>query len=135
MNRNLTLTEALNEALMQGMAENYAVMVLGENIRGQGRGEMRGLQNTYGDTRVVDFPISEAAMTGFSTGAALAGARPVIQYQISSLIFPSFDQLADQAAKLPLMLGGQAHLPATYLVMGCGAGGGRAGQHVHRGLE
>lgn len=143
MSRELSFTEALNEALTQAMARDPSVLVLGENIRGQGRGEMRGLQDAFGDARVVDFPISEAAMTGFGTGAALAGGRPVIQYQISSLIFPSFDQLADQAAKLPLMLGGQAHVPATYLVMGCGASGGRAGQHsdnpypylIHAGIK
>ena len=143
MSRNLTYTEALNEALVQAMAEDPAVIILGENIRGQGRGEMRGLQDIYGNTRIIDFPISEAAMTGFGTGAALAGARPIIQYQVSSLIFPSFDQLVDQAAKLPLMLGGQTHVPATYLVMGCGASGGRAGQHsdnpypylIHAGIK
>lgn len=143
MTRDLTFAEALNAALFQEMARDPSVIVLGENIRGQGRGEMRGLHDAYGDDRVVDFPISEAAMTGFGTGAALAGGRPVIQYQISSLVFPAFDQLADQAAKLPLMLGGQAHVPATYLVMGCGASGGRAGQHsdnpypflIHAGIK
>jgi len=143
MSDTLTFPEALNQALNQAMAEDPSVMLLGENIRGQGRGEMRGLQAAYGDGRVIDFPISEAAMTGFGTGAALAGGRPVIHYQISSLIFPSFDQLVDQAAKLPLMLGGQIHVPATYLIMGCGAAGGRAGQHsdnpypylIHAGIK
>ena len=84
----LTFAEGLNRALTQAMAEDPSVLVLGENIRGQGRGEMRGLQDAYGDGRVIDFPISEAAMTGFGTGAALAGGRPVIHYQISSLVFP-----------------------------------------------
>jgi pyruvate/2-oxoglutarate/acetoin dehydrogenase E1 component len=78
---------------------------------------------------VIDMPISEAAFTGFATGAALAGGRPVVEYQVASLIFPAFDQLVNQAAKLPLMVGGQRHLPITYLVMAAGAGGGRAGQH------
>ena len=143
MTRELSFVEALNEALLQEMARDPAVLVLGENIRGQGRGEMRGLQDAYGDDRVIDMPISEAAMTGIATGAALAGGRPVVHYQISSLIFPSFDQLVDQAAKLPLMLGGQGHLATTYLVMGCGANGGRAGQHsdnpypylIHAGIK
>ena len=129
MSRTLTFTEALNEALSQAMEQDRSVIILGENIRGQGRSEMYGLQALYGNGRIIDFPISEAAMTGFATGAALTGARPIIHYQIASLIFPSFDQLADQAAKLPLMLGGQSHVPVTYLVMGSGANGGRAGQH------
>ena len=59
----------------------------------------------------------------------MAGCRPVVHFQVSSLIFPAFDQLVNQAAKLLLMLGGQGHIAATYLVMGCGASGGRAGQH------
>ncbi len=67
----------------------------------------------------------------------------MVHFQVSSLIFPAFDQLVNQAAKLPLMLGGQGHIAATYLVMGCGASGGRAGQHsdsphaylVHAGIK
>ncbi len=143
MTRKLSFVEALNEALTQEMARDETIVIFGENIRGQGRGEMRGLQDAYGDDRVIDLPISESAMTGIGTGAALAGGRPIIHYQVSSLIFPAFDQLVDQAAKLPLMLGGQAHIPTTYMVMGCGASGGRAGQHsdnpypylIHAGIK
>ncbi|NKB58395.1 MAG: alpha-ketoacid dehydrogenase subunit beta [Alphaproteobacteria bacterium] len=143
MTRELSFVEAMNEALMQEMARDDAVVIFGENIRGQGRGELRGLQDAYGDDRIIDLPISEAAMTGIATGAALAGGRPVVHFQVSSLIFPAFDQLVDQAAKLPLMLGGQAHVAATYMVMGCGASGGRAGQHsdnpypylIHAGIK
>ncbi|MDE0809786.1 MAG: alpha-ketoacid dehydrogenase subunit beta, partial [Alphaproteobacteria bacterium] len=143
MTRELSLAEAMNEALTQEMARDDSIVIFGENIRGQGRGELRGLQDAFGDDRVIDLPISEAAMTGIATGAALAGARPVIHYQVSSLIFPAFDQLVDQAAKLPLMLGGQAHVAATYLIMGAGASGGRAGQHsdnpypylIHAGIK
>ena len=57
MSDTLTFAEALNQALTQAMAEDSSVMLLGENIRGQGRGEMRGLQDAYGDGRVIDFPI------------------------------------------------------------------------------
>ena len=88
-------------------------------------------------------PISEAAFTGFANGAALAGMRPVVEFQVASLMFPAFDQIVNQAAKLPLMLGGQAHIPVTFLLMGAGAGGGRAGQHsdnpysflIHAGIK
>lgn len=143
MTRELTFVEAMNEALVQEMARDDSIVIFGENIRGQGRGELRGLQDAYGDNRVIDLPISEAAMTGIATGAALAGGRPIVHFQVSSLIFPAFDQLVDQAAKLPLMLGGQAHIATTYMVMGCGASGGRAGQHsdnpypylIHAGIK
>ena len=143
MTREISFVEAINETLIQEMARDENIVLFGENIRGEGRSELQGLQDLYGDDRVIDFPISEAAMTGMATGAALAGARPVIHYQVSSLIFPAFDQLVDQAAKLPLMLGGQAHLATTYLIMGAGASGGRAGQHsdnpypylIHAGIK
>lgn len=127
MTRRLTYLQAMNEALRQEMARDAAVVVYGEDI--DMRGETQGLLAAFGESRVVTMPISEAGFTGMATGAALAGARPVVEFQVSSLIFPAFDQLVNQAAKLPLMLGGQGWLPVTYVVMGCGAAGGRAGQH------
>ena len=141
--RELTCVQALNEALRQAMAEDDSVFMIGENIRGGVRAETAGLDDAFGPERVLDMPISEAAFTGFANGAALAGMRPVVEFQVASLMFPAFDQIVNQAAKLPLMLGGQAHIPATFLLMGAGAGGGRAGQHsdnpyaflVHAGIK
>jgi pyruvate/2-oxoglutarate/acetoin dehydrogenase E1 component len=127
MNRQLTFLQAMNEALRQEMARDPAIVIYGEDI--DSRVETKGLLAAFGPGRVVPMPISEAGFTGMATGAALAGARPVVVFQVSSLIFPAFDQIVNQAAKLPLMLGGQGWLPVTYLVMGCGAAGGRAGQH------
>ena len=127
MSRDLTFLQAMNEALRQEMARDPAIVIYGEDI--DGRAETKGLLAAYGPGRVVTMPISEAGFTGMANGAALAGARPVVVFQVSSLIFPAFDQIVNQAAKLPLMLGGQGWLPITYLVMGCGAAGGRAGQH------
>ncbi len=129
MSRVLSYVGALREALFQSMEADLAVLMLGENIRGEVRPETKGLHARFGDARVLDMPISEAAFTGFATGAALAGGRIIVEFQVSSLIYPAFDQLVNQAAKLPLMLGGQRFLPVTYLIMGAGAGGGRAGQH------
>ena len=127
--RSLTYVEALNEALHQAMAEDESVMVLGENIRDGVRAETRGLDERFAPGRVLDMPISEAAFTGFANGAAMAGLRPVLEFQVASLIFPAFDQIVNQAAKLRLMLGGQGRIPVTFFLMGAGAGGGRAGQH------
>lgn len=127
--RELTFIEAINEAFHQAMAADESVIVLGENIRAGVRAETRGLDEQFGPARVLDMPISEAAFTGFANGAALAGMRPVIEFQVASLIYPAFDQVVNQAAKLPLMLGGQAHIPVVFFLMGAGAGGGRAGQH------
>ena len=127
--RTLTYVGALNEALHQAMAEDDSVMVLGENIRNGVRAETRGLDERFAAGRVLDMPISEAAFTGFANGAAMAGLRPVVEFQVSSLIYPAFDQIVNQAAKLRLMLGGQGRIPVTFFLMGAGAGGGRAGQH------
>jgi acetoin:2,6-dichlorophenolindophenol oxidoreductase subunit beta len=129
VSRLLNYVEAIREALFQSMEADASVFMIGENMRGDIRPESRGLYTRFGDTRVLDMPISEAAFTGFATGAALAGGRVIVEFQVSSLIFPAFDQLVNQAAKLPYMLGGQRFLPVTYLIMGAGAGGGRAGQH------
>ncbi len=141
--RTLTYVAALNEAFHQAMSADPSVIILGENIRRGVRAETRGLDEAFGDDRVIDMPISEAAFTGYATGAALEGLRPVVEFQVASLMFPAFDQIVNQAAKLPLMLGGQRHIPVTYLVMGAGAGGGRAGQHsdnpyaflIHAGIK
>ena len=141
--REMTFVQALNEALHQAMTEDDSVFMIGENIRGGVRAETAGLDDAFGPQRVMDMPISEAAFTGFANGAALAGMRPVVEFQVASLMFPAFDQIVNQAAKLPLMLGGQAHIPITFFLMGAGAGGGRAGQHsdnpytflVHAGIK
>ena len=90
------------------------------------RAETRGLDERFDAGRVLDMPISEAAFTGFANGAAMAGLRPVVEFQVSSLIYPAFDQIVNQAAKLRLMLGGQGRIPVTFFLMGAGAGGGRA---------
>jgi acetoin:2,6-dichlorophenolindophenol oxidoreductase subunit beta len=129
MTRELNYVEAIREALFQAMEADPSVFMIGENMRGDIRPESRGLYTRFGGARVIDMPISEAAFTGFATGAALAGGRVIVEFQVSSLIYPAFDQLVNQAAKLPYMLGGQRFLPVTYLIMGAGAGGGRAGQH------
>ena len=141
--REMTFVQALNEALHQAMSEDPSVFIIGENIRGGMRPETNGLDAAFASDRVLDMPISEAAFTGFANGAALAGMRPVVEFQVASLMFPAFDQIVNQAAKLPLMLGGQAHIPITFFLMGAGAGGGRAGQHsdnpytflVHAGIK
>ncbi|KUM26654.1 hypothetical protein AU467_20155 [Mesorhizobium loti] len=127
--RQLRFLQAMNEAYHQAMSADESVIILGEDIRGGIRGETKGLQSAFGDSRVLDTPISEAAFTGFATGAALAGLRPIVQFQVPSLIYVAFDQLVNQAAKMRLMLGGQANLPITYTLMVSGSRGGNAGQH------
>ncbi len=139
----LRYLQALAKALRDEMARDPAVFVLGEDIRKSLRGVTKGLVEEFGPQRVLDTPISEQAFTGFATGAALAGRRPVVEYQIPSLLYIAFEQIVNQAQKLRLMTGGQAKVPVTYVIPGSGARLGLAGQHsdhpysllVHAGVK
>jgi len=120
---------ALARALRDEMAADPNVFVIGEDVRESLRGVTRGLYDEFGPDRVLDMPISEQMFTGFATGAALAGRRCVVEYQIPSLLYLAFEQIANQAQKLRLMTGGQAKVPVVYLVPGSGARLGLAAQH------
>jgi pyruvate/2-oxoglutarate/acetoin dehydrogenase E1 component len=125
----LSYQKALNRALGDELARDPAVFVLGEDIRVAVSNVTAGLFQRFGPDRVLDTPLSEQAFTSFATGAALAGRRPVIEFQIPSLLFLVFEQIANQAHKLSLMTGGQACVPVTYLFPGSGSRTGWAGQH------
>lgn len=111
------------------MVEDPSIFVIGEDIRHSLRGLTRGLVAEFGKDRVVDMPISEAAFTGMATGAAMSGMRPIVEFQIGALAFVAFDQLVDQALKLPYMMGGQCRVPVTYIFPASGFRTGLAGQH------
>jgi pyruvate/2-oxoglutarate/acetoin dehydrogenase E1 component len=121
--------QALAKALRDEMTRDPSVFVLGEDVRASLRGVTRGLAAEFGDQRIIDTPISEQAFTGFAMGAALAGHRPVVEYQIPSLLFTAFEPIVNQAQKFRLMTGGQAKVPVTYVVPGSGARLGLAAQH------
>ncbi|MGI8989854.1 MAG: alpha-ketoacid dehydrogenase subunit beta [Bryobacteraceae bacterium] len=129
MERQLNYLQALREALMQEMRRDENVIVLGEDVRQSLRGITKGCFEEFGADRVWDTPISEAGFVGMATGAALAGLRPVIEFQIGTLLFVALDQMSNQAQKLRYMMGGQGKIPVTYIIPGCGARPGLAGQH------
>jgi acetoin:2,6-dichlorophenolindophenol oxidoreductase subunit beta len=125
----LSYTKALNRALGDELERDPAVCVFGEDI-GAGIAQVTlGLLKRFGPERVVDTPLSEQAFTSLATGAALCGLRPVIEFQIPSLLFLTFEQIANQAHKMSLMTGGQVSVPVTYVVPGSGSRVGWAGQH------
>ncbi|KOX21729.1 transketolase [Saccharothrix sp. NRRL B-16348] len=125
----LSYRKALNRALGDELARDPAVFVLGEDVRVAVSNVTAGLLGRFGPERVLDTPLSEQAFTGFATGAALAGMRPVIEFQIPALLFLAFEQIVNQAHKFSLMTGGQTAVPVTYLVPGSGSRAGWAGQH------
>ncbi|MFJ2766426.1 alpha-ketoacid dehydrogenase subunit beta [Streptomyces sp. NPDC087300] len=125
----LSYLGALSRALSDELARDPAVCVFGEDVRVGVANITKGLVDQFGPQRIVDMPLSEQAFTSFATGAALVGQRPVIEFQIPSLLFLVFEQIANQAHKFSLMTGGQAKVPVTYLVPGSGSRVGWAGQH------
>jgi pyruvate dehydrogenase E1 component beta subunit len=125
----LSYLKALNRALSTEMDADPSVVVFGEDVGVAVSNVTTGLLKKFGPERVVDMPISEQAFTSFATGAAMAGQRPVIEFQIPALLFLAFEQIANQAHKFSLMTGGQVSVPVTYLLPSSGSRGGWAGQH------
>src|SRR5438477_2325423 len=117
--RNLTLVEALREALAEEMRRDGRVILLGEDIGVEGGfgGAFTvtlGLEREFGHDRVLDTPISEAAIAGVAAGAAMGGLIPVADVQYGDFLFIAMDQLANQAAKMRYMSGGQITVPMVF---------------------
>lgn len=147
--RELTLSQAINEALRQEMRRDPTVIVLGEDVAGAaGRAHLgltdawggplratRGLIAEFGPERVIDTPIAEMGFVGAAVGAAMTGLRPVVELMFVDLIGVCYDQLLNQAAKMHYMMGGQIDLPlvvrTAYGTRGDKRtyGGGAAAQH------
>jgi pyruvate dehydrogenase E1 component beta subunit len=126
---NMSFLRGLNRALTDEMERDPAVCVFGEDIGVAVSNVTIGLLKRFGPDRVIDMPISEQAFTSAATGAAMAGARPVIEFQIPALLYLVFEQIANQAHKFSLMTGGQLKVPVTYLLPSSGSRPGWAGQH------
>jgi pyruvate dehydrogenase E1 component beta subunit len=119
---------AIAEALAEAMAEDETVIVLGEDVDRSTIGATKGLIERFGANRVRNTPISEATFVGSCVGAAATGLRPVVDLMFSSFCYVAMDQLANQAARLRYMSGGQVELPIVYFA-GTGPSGSAAAQH------
>ena len=130
MDRRITYTEALNEALQEEMQRDRSVYVLGEDVAQIGGlfDVTKGLLDQFGPQRVMDMPISEAAIAGAGIGGALVGARPVIEFQFQDFMTIAMDQIVNHAAKLRYMTGGQATVPVVIRAPIC-TGIGMGAQH------
>ncbi len=105
--------DALNEALREEMRRDPLVFVLGEDVAHMGGlfNVTKGLLDEFGHDRVIDTPISEAAIAGAGIGSALVGARPVIEFQFQDFMTIAMDQIVNHAAKLRYMSGGMVSIP------------------------
>ena len=128
--RQINMVEALNEALHEEMERDPTVFIMGEDIGNIGGlfGVTGGLLERFGEERIREMPISEPGYTGVGVGAAIAGAHPVVEIQVMDFLSLTMDQLANHAAKLRYMTGGQASVPMVLrgVVM---TGIGLAAQH------
>lgn len=125
----LSYTKALNRALGDEMERDPSVFIMGEDIRLALTNAAAGLRDRFGPQRVIETPLSEQGFTNFATGAAMAGRRPVVEYQIPFLLLLVLEQIANQANKFSLMSGGQTSVPVTYLLPGTGWRPGWGAQH------
>lgn len=133
--REITYRQALNEALDEEMSRDDRVFLMGEDIAiyGGAYGVTAGLMAKYGEERVKDTPISEAAIVGTGLGAALLGFRPVVEIMYIDFIGLCMDQLNNQVAKIRYMFGGKCTVPLTIRTEG---GAGRTlGAHHSQSLE
>jgi len=112
--REISYRDALNEALREEMLRDKTVFLLGEDIGKFWEGAFKVTKNLakeFGDERVRDTPISESAIIGVAAGAAITGMRPVAEIMFGDLTALAMDQIANQAAKLRYMFGGQTKVP------------------------
>lgn len=108
----MSYREAARLALAEEMRRDPRVWALGEDLgRGGVFGQYQGLQEEFGPERVVDTPISEAAIMAVAVGAAMAGTRPVVEMRFSDFALCAIDELVNQAAKARYMFGGQCRVP------------------------
>jgi pyruvate dehydrogenase E1 component beta subunit len=124
-----TFIEILRRALDEELARDPAVYLLGEDVAAGGAfGVTSGLAQKHGTQRVRNTPISEAAITGVATGAALCGLRPVLEIMFIDFATLALDCLVNQSAKYRYMSGGQLAVPMVVRTQ-AGAAGGAAAQH------
>ena len=129
--RQITIRDALREALREEMLRDMTVFILGEDVGRYWHGAFgvtKGLAEEFGDERVRDTPISESAIIGVATGAAITGMRPVAEIMFGDLSALAMDQIANQAAKIRYMFGGQTKVPLV-IRMPFGAGVNIAAHH------
>lgn len=127
---NLTIVQAVRDALLTEMGIDNRIVLLGEDVGNNG-GVFRateGLQKEFGEERVIDTPLNESGIIGVAVGMAVNGLRPVPEIQFMDFIFPAFDQIVSEVAKLRYRSGGGFTCP---MVIRTPYGGGIRGGHYH----
>ena len=111
----LTLGKALNEGLRKALEDDPKALIMGEDV-GRLGGVFRvtdGLQKDFGEDRVIDTPLAESGIIGTAVGLAIRGFRPICEIQFDGFVFPAFDQIVSQVAKMHYRSAGHVKLPIT----------------------
>jgi pyruvate/2-oxoglutarate/acetoin dehydrogenase E1 component len=111
--REITLAQAIREALAEEMRRDPRVFIMGEDVAEAGTPfkVLSGLVEEFGPQRVIDTPISEPGITGMGVGAAMTGMRPIVDIMFGDFLGLAMDQIANQAAKVHYMSGGKLKVP------------------------
>ena len=126
----VTYREALNRAMVEEMEKDPKIFLMGEEV-GHYQGAYKvsqGMLEKFGESRVIDTPISENGFSGIGVGAAMTGLRPIIEFMTWNFSLVAIDQIINSAAKLLYMSGGQFPMPIVFRGAG-GVGGRLAAQH------
>ena len=126
----MTLREAIKEAMSEEMRRDENVFLMGEDVGifGGDFGTTVGMLEEFGEERVRDCPISEAAIAGAAAGAASAGMRPIVDLTFMDFVTIAMDAIVNEAAPMRYMLGGEVSVPVVYRCAS-GSGTGAAAQH------
>lgn len=133
--REMFYNDAFAETIKEEMERDPNIFIVGTDLRLRGGnfGQVKDVWSTFGDRRVIDTPISEAAMAGLSLGAAMTGLRPVCDLNFEDFVFGAMDEIVNQAAKVRHMFNGQISCP---LVIRASSGSARsAGPQHSQSLE
>jgi len=128
--RQITLSQAVNEAIAEEMRRDETVFLLGEDVAEAGTPFkiLSGLVEEFGTERIIDTPIAEPGFMGIAVGAAMTGSRPIVDLMFGDFLFLVMDQLCNQAAKTHYMSGGKLNVPLV-LRTNLGATRRSAAQH------
>jgi pyruvate/2-oxoglutarate/acetoin dehydrogenase E1 component len=128
--RQITLSQAVNEAIAEEMRRDETIFLLGEDVAEAGTPFkiLSGLVEEFGTERIIDTPIAEPGFAGIAVGAAMTGSRPIVDLMFGDFLFLVMDQLCNQAAKAHYMSGGKLNVPMV-LRTNLGATRRSAAQH------
>lgn len=111
----MSIAKALNESLRKALEQDPKVLIMGEDV-GKLGGVFRitdGLQKDFGEERVIDTPLAESGIVGTAIGLALRGYRPVVEIQFDGFVFPAYDQIVTQLAKMHARALGKVKMPVV----------------------